>query len=201
LNFLRTILASPDAIEDPIFFRSVVTPDMLQSIYVQTYKLQRETEILEDMRNQKAASAAIQVTDFTEPIDPTDYPTLLAKNIVLTSDKDITPVLRNIVNLSKKVKSVGLLKVLHVNGKVTSLVVVPCSAKQSGFKKQASKCHGAEAHACDQLEFLQGLADFCEDWVEQLHQLGLKNNRRTKTIRNRDRKYKIYTKMGVVKWE
>jgi hypothetical protein len=56
------------------------------------------------------------------------------------------------------------------------------------------KCHGAEDHACDQLELLQGLADFCEDWVEQLHQLGLKNNRRTKTIRNRDRKYKLYTK-------
>jgi hypothetical protein len=32
------------------------------------------------------------------------------------------------------------------------------------------KCHGTEAHACDQLDFLQGLADFCEDWVEQLHQ-------------------------------
>jgi hypothetical protein len=32
----------------------------------------------------------------------------------------------------------------------------------------------------------QGLADFCEDWVEQLHQLGLKNNRRTKGVRNRE---------------
>jgi hypothetical protein len=29
--------------------------------------------------------------------------------------------------------------------------------------------------------------------VEQLHQLGLKNNRRTKTIRSRDQKYKLYT--------
>jgi hypothetical protein len=55
------------------------------------------------------------------------------------------------------------------------------------------KCHGSEDHACDQLEFLWGLADFCEDWVEQLHQLGLKNNRRTKTIRDRGRKYKLYT--------
>ena len=55
------------------------------------------------------------------------------------------------------------------------------------------KCHGSEDHACDQLELLKGLADFCEDWVEQLHQLGLKNNRRTKTIRNRDQKYKLYT--------
>jgi hypothetical protein len=29
--------------------------------------------------------------------------------------------------------------------------------------------------------------------MEQLHQLGLKNNHRTRTIRNRDRKYKLYT--------
>jgi hypothetical protein len=55
------------------------------------------------------------------------------------------------------------------------------------------KCHAAEDHACDQLELLKGLADFWEDWVEQLRQLGLKNNIRTKTIRNRDRKYKLYT--------
>jgi hypothetical protein len=54
------------------------------------------------------------------------------------------------------------------------------------------KCHASDDHACDQLELLKGLVDFCEDWVEQLHQLGLKNNRRTKTIRNRDRKYKLY---------
>jgi hypothetical protein len=55
------------------------------------------------------------------------------------------------------------------------------------------KCHASEDHACDQLELLKGLADLCEDWVEQLHQLGLKNNRRTKTIMNRDRKFKLYT--------
>jgi hypothetical protein len=51
------------------------------------------------------------------------------------------------------------------------------------------KSHGSEHHACDQLELLQGLADFCEDWVEQLHQLGLKNNRRTKGVRDRDQKH------------
>jgi hypothetical protein len=55
------------------------------------------------------------------------------------------------------------------------------------------KCHGSEDHACDQLELLKGLADFCEDCMEQLHQLSLKNNWRTKTIRNIDRKYKLYT--------
>jgi hypothetical protein len=56
------------------------------------------------------------------------------------------------------------------------------------------KCHAGEDRACDQLELLKGLADFCEDWVEQLHQLGSKDNRRRKTIRNGDRKYKLYTK-------
>jgi hypothetical protein len=58
------------------------------------------------------------------------------------------------------------------------------------------KCHGSEHHAADQLEFLQGLVDFlcCEDWVEQLHQLGSKNNRRTKGVRNRDRKCGLHTK-------
>jgi hypothetical protein len=40
---------------------------------------------------------------------------------------------------------------------------------------------------------VKGIANFCKDWVEQLHQLGLKNNRRTKAIRNKDRKYKLYT--------
>jgi hypothetical protein len=54
------------------------------------------------------------------------------------------------------------------------------------------KCHGLEDHACDQLEILKGLGDFSENWVEQLHQLGLKNNRRIKTTRNRNRKYKLY---------
>jgi hypothetical protein len=55
------------------------------------------------------------------------------------------------------------------------------------------KCHASEDHACDQLELLKGLVDFCEDWGEQLHQLGLKDNRRMKIIRNQDRKYKLYT--------
>jgi hypothetical protein len=43
------------------------------------------------------------------------------------------------------------------------------------------------------MELLWGLAAFCEDWVEQLHQLRLKNNRRRRRIRNKDRKYVLYT--------
>jgi hypothetical protein len=56
------------------------------------------------------------------------------------------------------------------------------------------KSHGSEHHACNQLEFPQGMADFCEDWVKQLHQLGLKNNRRTKGVRDRDRKRGLHAK-------
>ena len=55
------------------------------------------------------------------------------------------------------------------------------------------KCHRSEYNACDKLEFPWGLSDFCEDWVEQLHQLGLKNKGKPKTIRDRDQKYKLYT--------
>jgi hypothetical protein len=47
--------------------------------------------------------------------------------------------------------------------------------------KVTPKAHGVEDHAFNQLEWLMGLADFCEDWVEQLHQLDLKNNRRRRT--------------------
>ena len=38
----------------------------------------------------------------------------------------------------------------------------------------------------------ESLADFCEELVEERHQVGLKNNRRTKGVRNRDWKRKLY---------
>jgi hypothetical protein len=53
------------------------------------------------------------------------------------------------------------------------------------------KCHASESHACDQLKLQWGLVDFCQDWVEQLCQLGLKNDQRTKTIGDRDKKCKL----------
>jgi hypothetical protein len=79
------------------------------------------------------------VITFTEHINPKDYPTLHSKHICLQTDTEITAVLRDILKLSKKVKSVDLLKVLHYNDSTTSLVEVPCSAKQSGFKKQVRR--------------------------------------------------------------
>jgi hypothetical protein len=88
-------------------------------------------------KEQQALSAAVAMNRFEETVDPKDYPTLNSKNI--KTDKDISPVLRDIMKLSKKVRSVDLLKVLNYNNTTTSRVEVPCSAKQSGFKKQAGR--------------------------------------------------------------
>jgi DNA-binding SARP family transcriptional activator len=60
--------------------------------------------------------------------------------------------------------------------------------------KVTPKAHRVEDHACNHLEWLMNLADFCEDRVERLHQLGLKNNWRTRTISNKHQNYQLYTK-------
>ncbi len=88
-------------------------------------------------KEQQAVSAAVAINCFEETVDPKDYPTLSSKNICLQTDKDITPVLRDIMKLSKKVRSVDLLKVLNYNNTTTRLFELPCSANQSGFKKQS----------------------------------------------------------------
>jgi hypothetical protein len=106
---------------------------MLESMYVktchETCELEKEKE--KERKKEAVSAAAADVHIFQEEIDPKDYPTLLAKNIVLTSDKDIMPILREIVKLAKEVKSTDLLKVLNANGRTTSLVVVPCGNHQA----------------------------------------------------------------------
>jgi hypothetical protein len=63
------------------------------------------------------------------------------------------------------------------------------------------KCQGSEDHACDQFELLQGVAGFCEDWVEQLQQLG-QNNQPEKDD-NQEQRPKTQTahQMGAVEWK
>jgi hypothetical protein len=80
----------------------------------------------------------------TEVIDAKQLPTLVAKNTCITSDKDIKAVTRELVKISKQVKSVDLLEVVHCNDTTTSLVEVPCSAKQSGFKERARRSRWME---------------------------------------------------------
>jgi hypothetical protein len=54
-------------------------------------------------------------------------------------NKDIQKLLREIVKMLRQVRSVNLLKVVSSNDVTTSLVEVPCSAKQSGFKNQSRR--------------------------------------------------------------
>jgi hypothetical protein len=88
-------------------------------------------------KEEKAVSAAVAVNCFEKLIEPKDYPTLDSKGICLKTERDIKAVLKDIMKLAKKVKSIDLLKVLNYNDSTTSLVEVPCSARWSGFKKQA----------------------------------------------------------------
>ena len=129
---------------------------------------------------EEAVSAALRVETFSENnVLPSNYPFLAdlqdsrGRQIGWKTNKDIQKLLREIVKMSPQVKSVEILKVVNSNNVTTSLVEVPCSSKQSGFKVQSRR----------------------SGWVKQrLHQLGLKNNRRTRTISNKDRKYQLYTK-------
>jgi hypothetical protein len=128
-----------------------------------------DSSLVHDMcKKQKAVSAAVEVNHFTEVIDAKQFPTLAAKNTCLTSDKDIKAVMRELVKLSKQVKSVDLLQVLHHNDATTSLVEVPCSSKQSGFKQRARKSRwvqrilkSARRHKNEDL-----LVDECDDDAE-----------------------------------
>jgi hypothetical protein len=138
MHFFSKMLTSPEVMQHPSFFNADLAG--LEKMFVQTcFETCELARKKEKEKKQEAFSAAVEVQIFKEIVDPQQHPSLVAKNIVLTSDEDITPVLRDVVKPSKKVKSVDLLKVLNFNDKITSLVAVPCSAKQSGFKKQARK--------------------------------------------------------------
>ena len=56
------------------------------------------------------------------------------------------------------------------------------------------KVHCLEDHAHVQFSDLDGLFDFREDWVERLHQMGLKDNLRSKGMRDKARKFLSHSK-------
>ena len=113
-EFLSTILSSPEMIDDPSFFKQDISTAMLASMFIdtcdKTSELERNKKENDD-KKQKAVGAAVDVREFTEDIDAYQFPTLVSKNICIKTDKDITPVLREIVKLAKTVeKSTDLLK-------------------------------------------------------------------------------------------
>ena len=46
------------------------------------------------------------------------------------------------------------------------------------------KCHALEDHLCDQMQCFGGIGDLGEDFIEQAHQDGIKDSRRTKNAKD-----------------
>jgi hypothetical protein len=49
---------------------------------------------------------------------------------------------------------------------------------------EAPKLHAIEDHLCDQMQKLNGIGDLGEDWVEQAHQVGIRDERRSRSIKD-----------------
>jgi hypothetical protein len=90
MSFLSKMLASPDVMLDPSFFNTDLAG--LENMFVQTCfetcELERKKE---KEKKQEAVSAAVEAQIFKETVDPQQHPSLVAKNIALASDEDITP--------------------------------------------------------------------------------------------------------------
>ena len=91
-----TFVAVPGASKKTIALDEI--PPAQPSVVAETCELKR--------KKKKAVSVAVDVITFAEHINPKDYPTLHSKHICLQTDTKITAVLRDILKLSKKVKSV-----------------------------------------------------------------------------------------------
>jgi hypothetical protein len=106
-------------------------------------KIEKKKE--DDEKREEAASARFVETFSESNVLPSNYPFLAdlqdgrGRKICLKTNTDIQKLLREIVKMSRQVRSVDLLKVVNYNNVTTSLVEVPCSAKQSGFKKQSRR--------------------------------------------------------------
>jgi hypothetical protein len=58
------------------------------------------------------------------------------------------------------------------------------------------KGHLAEDHVCDQICLYHGIGDYNEEFVERLHQEGVRTNRRVQTMKDRTKKY-----LHVARWQ
>jgi hypothetical protein len=137
-DFLSLILAQPDAMYNPVFFKFNISCTMtVQDIATKSFASKQAADAPEDGQQKQKSASVTHENVFDEEINPEYCPILQAKQISVESDKGIAAaVLRDIIKLSKKVKSVDVLKVVNYNDATTSLVKVPCSTKQSGFKQQ-----------------------------------------------------------------
>ena len=56
------------------------------------------------------------------------------------------------------------------------------------------KFHSVEDHLIWQLQLYKGFLELREDWVERLHQIGLKDNKRSQRLRDREKKFAAHSK-------
>ena len=59
------------------------------------------------------------------------------------------------------------------------------------------KIHGIEDHLVDQMRQFNGIVCFLEDFVEQAHQFGMKDEKRTANMPDRSRKYNSHSLLEV----
>jgi hypothetical protein len=90
-DFLSRILASPDAMKDPSFFKIDISHSKMQDIFVETCEVERKKAA--DEKKQRAVSLAVHVNTFVEDTDPTYYPPLDSKQMHFKTDKDSMMVL------------------------------------------------------------------------------------------------------------
>ncbi len=102
---------------------------------------------MEDNKIEETVNAALLVETFSEKKCLTSQFSFFlqisqdsrGQRICLTMNKNIQKLQLEILKMSRQVRSVNLVKVVDSNDITTSPVEVPCSAKQSGFKKQSRK--------------------------------------------------------------
>ena len=97
--FLSKILASPDVIEDPIFFKHDIGSSIIAELLQQT-AVEIEEKKAEDKKIEEAVSAALRVETFSERnVLPSNYPFLAdlqdsrGRRICLKLNKDIPKLL------------------------------------------------------------------------------------------------------------
>ena len=59
------------------------------------------------------------------------------------------------------------------------------------------KIHGIEDHLVNQMRKFNGIGCFLEDFVEQVHQFGMKDEKRTANMPDRSRKYNSHSSLEV----
>jgi hypothetical protein len=57
--------------------------------------------------------------------------------------------------------------------------------REMELSMEAPKVHAVQDHLCDQLIQYQGIGDLMEDFVEQAHQDGILDDRRTRSIKDK----------------